>query len=101
MTAVVPNLVEEVLGVEMRPVDVAGIQGLRLLIGLSFLVQPVVELQHAVHPTPPPGAGVLRLRLTVHTVQQPPAEKYTNEMTINNDGRVAGRRKLTTTVGKC
>lgn len=98
MTAVVPNLVQEVLGVEMRPVDVAGIQGIRLVLGLSFLVQPVVELQHAVHPTPPAGAGVLphrAVRLTVHTV---PAEKYTNKMTINkDDGRPAGRRKLTTT----
>lgn len=94
------NLVEKVLGVEMRPVDVAGIQRLRLLVGFSFLVQAVVQLQHAVHPSPPAGAGVLRYIhratcLTVHSEQQP-AEKSTNEMTINkDDGRPAASGKLT------
>lgn len=105
VTAEIPNLVEEVLGVEMRPVDVAGIQRRRLLVGLSFLVQPVVELQHAVHPTPSVGPGALRhvrrtVRITVHSEKRP-AEKRVNETTINkDDGRPADRR-LTTTVCKC
>lgn len=72
-TAPVPHLVEKVFGVEMRPVDVAGIQRLRLLVGFSFLVQPVVELEHTVHLTPP---AVLRHRhraslLAVHTARRP------------------------------
>lgn len=96
MTAVIPHLVEEVLGVEMRPVDVAGIQRRRLLLGLSFLVQPVVQLQHTVHPTLPAGAGVLRHRpravgITVHSVKRT-SERRTNETTINkDDGRLTGR----------
>ena len=77
------------LGVEMRPVDVAGIQGLRLLLGFSFLVQAVVELQHAVHPPPPAGVAVPRHRhraagLIVHSAQRP-AEKRTDETAINKD----------------
>lgn len=95
MTAVAPHLVEEDLGVEVRPVDVAGVQGLRQLLGLSFLIQPVVELQHAVHPALP--AAVLRrrhraVRLGVHTELRP-ADKRTNETTINTDDeRPASRR---------
>ncbi|KAG7223373.1 hypothetical protein INR49_015729, partial [Caranx melampygus] len=54
----------------MRPVDVAGIQGLRPSRGLSFLVKPIVKLQHPVHPSPP--GWVLRhpnrtVHLSVHT----------------------------------
>lgn len=65
-TAAVSNLVQEVLWIEMRPVDVTGIQGHRLFVGLSFLVQPIVELQHSVHPSPPVGPGSIRpLRRTV------------------------------------
>lgn len=101
MRAEISDLVEEVLGVEMRPVDVAGIQRRRLLVGLSFLVQPVVELQHAVHPTPSVGARVLRhvrrtVRITVHSEKRP-AEKRVNETTVNkDDGRPADRRFTTT-----
>lgn len=102
MTAEILNLVEEVLRIEMRPVDVAGIQRRRLLVGLSFLVHPVVELQHAVHPPPSVGPGALghvrrTVRITVHSEKRP-AEKRVNETTINkDDGRPADRR-LTTTV---
>lgn len=94
-TAAVPHLVEKVFGIEMRPVDVEGIQRLRLLVGFSFLVQTVVELKHTVHLTPPAVAGVLRHRhraslLAVHTARRP-LRKGTMEMTINkDDGRPAG-----------
>lgn len=99
MTAVLPHLVEEVLGVEMRPVDVAGIQRRRLLLGLPFLVQPVVELQHAVHLTLPAGAGVLRhgnraVGITVHSVEST-AERRHGQTTINkDDGRLTGSPTL-------
>lgn len=68
----------------MRPVDVTRIQGPRLLVGLSFLVQPVVELQHAVHPTSPAGIICHRSRTTsvcIHNVQNC-AGKWTSEMAI-------------------
>lgn len=66
LTAAASDLVQEVLWVEMRPVDVAGVHRHRLFVGLSFLVQPIVELQHSVHPSPPVGPGsIWPLRRTV------------------------------------
>lgn len=85
VTATVPHLVEVVVRVKMRPINVAGIQGLLLLCGLSFLVHPIVELQHAVHPAP--SRGVVRhrhraVRFIVHT-EQWPAGKCSNKMSLN------------------
>lgn len=85
----------------MRPVDVTRIQGPRLLVGLSFLVQPVVELQHAVHPASPAGiirhlTGSRTASLCIHNVQNP-AWKRTSEMAIIDNGGClpAGRTEQT------
>lgn len=78
----------------MRPVDVTRIQGPRLLVGLSLLVQPVVELKHAVHPTSPAGIiGHHATRLGIHPLQNP-ARKWASEMaTMDDDGGSAAGRK--------
>jgi len=61
-------LVEVDVGVEVGPVDVAGVQGLGLVRGFALLVHPVVELQHAVDPVIPRRPGLRGLHLSVHDI---------------------------------